>query len=323
MLKRCPSESQKYIGIGGTVFFTGLMAAISSGYALYTVFDYYFQAVFFGLLWGLMIFNLDRFIVSSMRKKNQAWKEWKLAFPRLVFAGILAVVISKPIELRIFEKEINRKLDDKRTIMLQASKKSLEAVFGEVSALGNQKDLLRSEIQDAVIFRDKLQSEYDFERFGTRTDGTSGIIGLGMNARKKEEQLDAAQIALDKLREGHQSRIDRLDEEIRMLEQEKSKALTKLEPNIEAYDGLAARLDALSVLTTDSPAIKMAGIFIVLLFVAVETAPIFVKLISPRGSYDELLDLTEHKVVVYAKEETTKQDSKSIWRLSKFRQALD
>ena len=42
-------------------FFTALMAFITSGYALYTVFDNLFTAIFFGLIWGLLIFNLDRY----------------------------------------------------------------------------------------------------------------------------------------------------------------------------------------------------------------------------------------------------------------------
>jgi hypothetical protein len=52
-----------------------------------------------------MIFNLDRFIVSGMRKRTSSWSEWKLAFPRLVLAVLLAFVISKPLELKIFEKQ--------------------------------------------------------------------------------------------------------------------------------------------------------------------------------------------------------------------------
>lgn len=71
LLNNCPSESSKYVGIGATILFTGIFAALAGGYALYTVFDLYWIAALGGLLWGLMIFNLDRFIVSSMRKNGQ------------------------------------------------------------------------------------------------------------------------------------------------------------------------------------------------------------------------------------------------------------
>jgi hypothetical protein len=90
----------------------------------------------------------------------------------------------------------------------------------------------------------------------------------------------------------------------------------KQQPNIENFDGMAARLDALAVLTNKSQAMQWANLMIMLLFVAVETAPIFVKLISPKGPYDDLLDLAEKRTSVYAHEQTVKLIRASEKRLS-------
>ena len=111
LLERCRTEGSKYAGIGATIFFTGLFAAFAGAYALFTVFENYFAAVFFGLVWGLMIFNLDRYIVSSMRKKGFPKKEFYTALPRIILAILISVVIAKPLEMKIFEKEINAELD--------------------------------------------------------------------------------------------------------------------------------------------------------------------------------------------------------------------
>ena len=100
-------EQNKYAGIGATVFFTAVMAFIASAYALYTVFDNVYMAVFFGLVWGSLIFNLDRFIVSTIRKKGNFMDEFIQVSPRIALAIIIAIVISKPLEIKIFEKEIN------------------------------------------------------------------------------------------------------------------------------------------------------------------------------------------------------------------------
>jgi hypothetical protein len=323
LLEKSPTETHKYVGIGGTVFFTGLLAAISAGYALFTVFQSVWYSIGFGLVWGLMIFNLDRFIVSSMRKRENAWAEWKMAIPRLVFAVLLAIVISKPLEIKIFEREINRKLDEKKTEMIAQSKERLKLGFAEINDLEAKKDSLRAEVEAAMVFRDKLQKEYDFERFGTKSDETSGIVGIGTNAKKKEQQLDAAQNDLNNLRVAHQVRIDTLDAQIQRLTALRQAEFDKIQPNIDGFDGLAARLDGLQVLTEESNAMAMANIFIMLLFVAVETAPIFVKLISPRGPYDELLDLAEHRVKSYTKEQTVKVDGSSDKRLRDFQTSLD
>lgn len=318
MLKRAPTESNKYVGIGATVFFTGVLAALAAGYALYTVFQALVPAIFFGLLWGLMIFNLDRFIVSSMRKRENAWAEWKLAIPRLVLAVLLALVISKPLELKMFEREINRKLDEKKTEFITQSKANLAKGFPEIQELEVRKDSLKAEVAAAEAFRDQLQKEYDAERFGEKTSGTSGIVGLGTNAKKKEQQLDAAQLALDELRKRNQVRVDTLDAQIRAYTALRQAEFEKQQPGIEGFDGLAARMDGLAALTAESSAMAMANIFITLLFIAIETAPIFVKLISARGPYDELLELHEDKVKLFKGEKWTKAQGESEARVSYF-----
>ncbi len=316
LLEKSPTESNKYVGIGATIFFTGVLATLSAGYALFTVFQSLPVALGFALIWGLMIFNLDRFIVSSIRKRSRAWNEWKMAMPRLIMAVILALVISKPLELKIFEREINRALDVQKLQMVADSKTDLEKSFTEIYALQNQKDSLKREIEVVVAYRDKLQAEYDYERFGVKTEGSSGIVGLGSNARKKELQLDATQQELGALKSAHQLRIDAIDEQIRRLTERKEAEFEKIRPQIDGFDGLAARIDALSVLTSKSEAMKYANIMIILLFIAVETAPIFVKLISPRGPYDDLLGLTEKTVEVYVHEKSIKMTKESEARIN-------
>jgi hypothetical protein len=55
-----------------------------------------------------------------------------------------------------------------------------------------------------------------------------------------------------------------------------------------------------------------------LLFIAIETAPIFVKLISARGPYDELLELHEDQVKLYKNEKWHRASGESEARLSYF-----
>lgn len=123
LLKNCSvGEQNKFAGIGATVFFTALMACIAASYALYTVFDNYATAVGFGIIWGLLIFNLDRYIVSTIKKRNNIVDELLQATPRLLLAVIIAVVISKPLELKIFQKEIDQVLLEQKTTLLWPTK---------------------------------------------------------------------------------------------------------------------------------------------------------------------------------------------------------
>jgi len=117
ILKTCSEgEQNKYAGIGATVFFTAVMAFIASSYALYTVFDNYYTAIFFGLIWGLLIFNLDRFIVSTLKKRNSFSAEFIQATPRIFLAVIIAIVLEQDIaglknEIVLKEAETNALYD--------------------------------------------------------------------------------------------------------------------------------------------------------------------------------------------------------------------
>jgi hypothetical protein len=133
LIDQCPnSERNKFASIGATVFLTGLLAAISSGYALYTIFrgeEYaIISAIFFGLLWSLVIFNLDRYIVSSLRKEGNWKKELLYATPRFVIAILISLVIAKPLEVRIFASRIEQQiLEDKRQ-KLEDEKLSIDKI---------------------------------------------------------------------------------------------------------------------------------------------------------------------------------------------------
>ena len=113
-LDKVPSEKSKYFGIGGTIIFTALMATFAGGYAFFTAFNNPILSVFFGIFWGALIFNLDRFIVSTFGvgdgKKTISKQELIEAAPRLLMAIILGFVISTPLELKLFEKEINAEI---------------------------------------------------------------------------------------------------------------------------------------------------------------------------------------------------------------------
>ena len=150
ILKRCPSDYNKYHGIGATIFFTGVFSAISAGYALYTVFQSYISATIFAILWGMMIFNLDRYIVSGMRKKNNILKEIGMALPRVVLAVFIGIVIATPLELKLFESEINAEIGmmQQETYKMQDDllNKRYEA---DVKTVNDEIKLLRDKLTNA------------------------------------------------------------------------------------------------------------------------------------------------------------------------------
>jgi len=285
LLREAQIDENKYAGIGGTVLFTGILAFFSAGYAIYTVFDSYFFAIIFGMIWGLMIFNLDRFIVSSMKSRGSFLRDFFTALPRLVLAILLALVISKPLELKIFEKEITAEL----AIMEQEVYKTQEAKVqerfaGPMKRIGSEVAELQEEIDEKAAQRDSLALMALQEADGT---GGSGVKNLGPIYRAKKADADQAQTELKATRERLQPEITKKRNRLRELDSLATADIAAIER--KGYDGMAARMEALHRLGEDSSAIYWANIFIILLFIAIETAPIFVKLISRRSPYDFLL----------------------------------
>jgi len=301
ILEQCPTDRNKYAGIGATIFFTGVLAFFSSSYALYAVFESYWISAAFGLVWGLMIFNLDRYIVMSMKSRGKWWRDFFVAFPRLLLASLLALVISKPLELKIFEKEIRAEMIQMEQEVFKAQEEGVRARFQtQINELRAQVAGLKSEIAGKTAYRDSLEKAAIQEADGT---GGSRHKNLGPIYRAKKAQAASAQAELEAVLLESLPMIREKEQAARQLETAAQSNIAALERG--RYNGLAARLDALSRLSNRSLAIYWASIFIMLLFVAVETAPILVKLISSRSPYDFVLHQQEHVYEMANLEQTT------------------
>lgn len=301
ILKECPTDENKYVGIGGTIFFTGLLAFFSAGYAVYTVFDNMILAGIFGAIWGLMIFNLDRYIVSSMKSRGAWYHDFFVAFPRLLMAILLAIVISKPLELKIFEKEIDSELLVMEQEVYKRQETELKLRYEkQVEEYKNQVADLQSEIDQKSALRDSLAQAALAEADGT---GGSQIRNMGPIYRAKKAAADQAQAELDSTMARLLPLIAEKRNTISQMDSMMQSEIANLQR--KPYNGMAARMEALDRLAKDSEAIWFASWFIMLLFIAIETAPIFVKLISKRSPYDFVLHQQEHVFEMVNLEQTT------------------
>jgi hypothetical protein len=305
-LERYPALHAKYVGIGATVFFTGLFASLSGGYALYFVFSgsegAVWKALLFGILWGLAIFNLDRYLVSTLYKIGPLWRQFLQATPRLLLAILIGIVVARPLELKLFEKEIDERL---RITLQQRHQDELlrnQHLFDQkytmeinrLQTLKSQKDTLITHIQEETT---KLKQE----TFGTRTAVTSGIIGFGPYAKERQATIHKQELLLDSLRR-------QIESEEQALFTLKSQEGLTLQPLLHtssldsaiAIAGFADRNATLAQLAyfedgTADQATQQALWFISLLFIFFECLPVLVKLMSPRDAYDQYLSHLHEK----------------------------
>lgn len=292
------SDQIKYMCLGGIVFATGAMAGLAGGYAFYTIFSPKGSAVedvvdfpavilsaIFGLIWGLMIFNIDRFIVTSTGKgdgtEKITWDEFKSAIPRIIMGAIIAITISKPIEIRMFQTEINNKLYEKQLILQKEFEKRTTANFEErlkvvEDALGE----VGKQRQDLLERIKKAEREMQDNLMG-RVPGIPA--GNGALTKAIQSQIDGLNAEMQRFDLQNGDKISSADKKRKEILAEKEKVLAT---NVQVAQGLDGLLERIKL------AHEVAGfwitLFITLLFMAIELTPIFFKLMLNKTPYDYL-----------------------------------
>jgi hypothetical protein len=299
-LKKYPIEHNKYMGIGATIFFTALFASLSGGYAMYFVFSGSAFAVgfaiIFGLIWGTAIFNMDRYIVSSINKEGSTNQQILQASPRILLAIMIGIVISRPIELKIFDKEIRQKLKSAYIKGQHRKIDTLEKTYNQKYAmeLGKNTDLKK---ESDSLTKDINRSRYQLnqEVFGDKTNQTSGITGYGTYAKQKQAVLQEKQDRLKTVTD-QQGKLDNYLAQRKDYEGLNSTRLfTDHElDSLANVAGFADRNWALGQLGYNDDGSRnldtyLAETFISWLFILFECLPVFVKLMSPKGPYDVAL----------------------------------
>jgi len=296
------SDQIKYMCLGGIIVATGLMAALAGGYAFYTIFEPRGSAIesqfswsttiisiVFGCFWGLMIFNLDRFIVSSTGKGDGTeaitWDEFKGAIPRLVLGAIIALTISKPVEIRMFKSEIDAALHEEQLKTRKDYEKRTRLNYEDRLALID-KDLGKFETErtDLVDRIKKAEKEH--------TDQLQGRAGAPAGDGKLAQALltikDNLILELNRFDEKNKERIAELTSNKRKLILEMDDELSKNEKVANGLDGLLERIKL-----SHHIAGFWISLFITLLFMAIEMTPIFFKLMLVKSPYDFLKENVE------------------------------
>ncbi|HYR85643.1 MAG TPA: DUF4407 domain-containing protein [Terriglobia bacterium] len=293
-LRLYPTEKAKYEGIGGAVLTTGVLAFLSGFYAVYTTLASgpygLITSIGFGLLWGLAILNLDRYIVSSLRKPTDPTTRWRRrikeawlpALPRLLLAILIGITLSKPLELRLFQHAIAGQAELNRDRAVAAKRSSLTAS----SSLGDLTTELK-QLNDEIA-AEETRAKFLEDEFRKEADGTGGSQRYGYSdvARVKEAAAVQARQHVTDLRRSSK---------VIQLQAEKDKVTAEIDQQVGTFrqsqaDDFLTNMTALADLSANSPAVWWVSTFVMLLLVAIEITPVLVKLLSPVGPYDVKLD---------------------------------
>jgi hypothetical protein len=293
-------DQVKYVCLGGIIIATGVMAAIAGGYAFYTIFapkgnaidDFKtvegivgnydptdiptaLMSMVFGIIWGLIIFNIDRFIVTSTGKGDGTEaitrKELVGAIPRIIMGLIIALTISKPVEIRMFKTEIDVALHEKQIQQQQSYKANIDKVFN--SEIKKKEDLIRQRldrIAQLEVVSDTLKGKIIYET--TNGDCKSKCEEFKKQLASNEEEITSIKGNPEyiKVKKG-------LDE----LEIQRNKKLDEAGKVSAGLDGILERIKL-----AHEQAGWIISLFVTLLFVTIELTPIFFKMMLIKSPYD-------------------------------------
>ena len=322
LLKQFPSEHAKYSGLGGVLLATFVLASISAGYAVYAVFGNLLWTIGFAVIWGLIIFNFDRFLVSTMRKygiskRKQLW----MAMPRMALALLIGFTIARPLELKIFEKEINvkmtenlhKKIQQNDSLLALENNAVINAATAERQRLTDRKLAIESELNN-------LQTSYVQE-----ADGTGGSMQRGV-----DKLTHLKKDAFDQARDQFAAEQTLLGKNIAHQDSILSNAKTNLEEKRKEYEasatanmGFLERNKALSDLSSEEGSVFWSCLLVSLLIILIEIGPVLSKLIMPIGPYDialakeELLQMAADENHIRADKEILHEKKKAFYQKQK------
>jgi hypothetical protein len=251
VLERCQVDHNKYAMIGFTILLTSILASLSGGYALWTVFNSTKIAVGFGLFWGLMIGNLDRFLVSTNRKEEK-WSIEESVFlgVRLLVAISIAFVVAKPLELKIFEKPIRAELVQENSKRASENQERLIRDYFEIPKLEKDNEKLKIDLDKS---RQKMDEAY--RAVIGEAEGTSGTnkIGKGPVYEKKWEKYQQSLTEYESNKQNLDAQIKENLNRIKTLTKKRDLELAKIVTEKAKADDIMTQFETLDELGKKKP----------------------------------------------------------------------
>lgn len=213
LLAAAPTDLNWHLGLGAAIILTGVMAAIAMTTAIVTATGVSpIFAFMFGLFWGTLIFNMDRWFVTTQRSDQNMRTRLSSLLLRLTLAFVIGYVVSEAMVLTIFSKEIGRQVAE---LSIERQDKALKEI---------DKGTLTSAIKRATGELNKTKKQIDTVR--SDRDGAASKVAKPdpkLYADPALQQLEKRKAELQQEISGYEKRT----EEVTLAFQEKQQAVVE------------------------------------------------------------------------------------------------
>jgi small-conductance mechanosensitive channel len=235
-----------------------------------------------------MIALIDRFLImTTCREGKFSWGRLATVASRLILATLIAIVISKPLEMAIFHKEITATI---MAINLQAEIDTKAKIAQLTESV--QIDRLRQANQALQATsnqrRDQYQQAYD-QMIG-EAEGTKGTnkVGKGPVFEEKEKELQRQKTLMDSSITQNQKQIKTNNDQITQLQKTLNSKADQLNVSRRNADSILAQMQALHKMAKEDAAVDWASRLITAIFIALDVLPILGKMTMKPTIYEAI-----------------------------------
>jgi hypothetical protein len=331
LLDRVPQERARYTALGGVVIGTALIASFSMFFAITEALGKPSGWIVIPtVIWGLFIFNFDRWLISSAM--GLRWhRRYGTLIMRVLMAVLFGVIIAEPLVLRVFQTAIVKNIQDQRTADLDALQSKLVScnpetnvpggkvppgcagyvltfpstpgsVAGQLALKRSDEAKLSAEVATDTKQLASLNDQARMECVGISGPGRTGQRGVGPNCKRLRAEADAYAKAHPIAKETAalatlQTQISTLEAQVTTAQGDFEKQRTDLiaarlaaERSHQGSIGILERMGALSKLAHSSTTLFIGVWAVRLLFILIDCMPILVKFFGGITTYDRLVD---------------------------------
>lgn len=281
VLKKIPSEWNKFSVMGWTVLGTWIFATLSWIYFFTTVSAWY-AALPLGILMGLLILGIDRALIKGIDiEKRQIWP---IVF-RLVLAATIGLFMSQPALLFLFRKEVQTQMAlDIETMRKEKIEEVAKVYTLQKTQLIQEKNQLQNQLQQKYTEVQNARAAYIAE-----TDGTGGSKKIGLKSIALVKQQAYEQVSQDyvQLKALVQPKINQLELALQNISEQENNALM----NFDKLDhrGFLLQTTALQNLLDKNTTLQWRYFLLLMLILLIELMPIVTKYLLPQGIYEAQL----------------------------------
>lgn len=273
LIDGCTNIAKKnQISLGIMVMLTALMAFLSSSFFMFTFFNNLIVSILIALLYSFIILMIDREIVGTSTKSS--------AIIRFFLALVIGLLVSIPLEMKIFEGSILTELDKRNKI-------ENKDAFQRVKKAQDNYEIRKNTIVEDIRKQRAIISEYsnnmESEAVGRIKIGRTGIAGIGPAYNESKRAKEEAELSLIQLKK----ELDNLDLDNKK-DQENVNTIFEKE-KINLSDDFLSRYEALERVKDESWSCMSIAWLIRILFILIEVTPALTKILKKDDEYNYAL----------------------------------